>query len=185
MSELADLTAPPGADVLPGYTLSPFRLWQYAEAETEFARAHVALAGAAAVGMPSSIQEVTVRAALQDVAEGKFNYGADCFDRKALAQGSTPYLLWLCLRPKHPKITRPAAEALITPENEEAVYREVLLLMGYPLGRHKGSGAAGDTSNPKATPAGTGGPSGGETSSPPSASADSSPPTSENSPSPR
>jgi len=171
MSELAELTAPARADVLPGYTLSPFRLWMYAEAEVEFARSHVAIAAAATVGLPTSIQKIIVEAALEDVAEGKFNYGADCFDRKALADSATPYLLWLCLRPAHPEITRPKVESLITKENEDALYREVASLMGYNVG-----GRGGGTPSPKAAPVGTGGPSGGETSSPPSASADSDPP---------
>jgi hypothetical protein len=131
MSDLAELTGAPRADVLPGYTLSMFGLSDFGEAQREFEIAHVAMAGKAAIDLPKQVGQTVIDRALNDVAEKKFAYGKPLFDRAAFDPAHLPALLHICLKTKHPNITRGQAKALLTRENEYDVQRSVLEQMGF------------------------------------------------------
>lgn len=131
MPDLADLVAAPQTgDVLPGYTLSVAGLVELATAEREFEKRYRigAMADAAEMPEPGSTRLTEVAEAL--IARRYFCYGAPGFRANLFATQSIPFLLWLVLRPRHPKLTREQAAALIKPENETAVHRAVLECFG-------------------------------------------------------
>lgn len=130
MSELAKITAAPRTDVLPGYAIHPAGLVDYAMVEEELSRRHVAIAGAAAVGLPDKIALMLIQAATDDVAAGRFRYGKPAFDAHMKADSTLPYTLHLLLRRGKP-ITRDQAAALITDENKSDVQRAVLEAFNY------------------------------------------------------
>lgn len=159
-SELAKLTASPRTDVLPGYTLSPAALADFAQTEAELARAHIATAGAAAVELPDRIGKMIIEAATDDVAAGRFKFGRPAFDAHVVSTTLLPFLLFLTLKREHPATTRTQAEKLITPANEATVSRAVLELFGYNFDKPKAGapkkeeGASG-TGQPSAAPSST------------------------------
>lgn len=130
MSELAKITAAPRTDVLPGHAIHPAGLQDYAMVEEELARRHVAIAGAAAVGLPDKIAQMMIQAATDDVAAGRFKYGSRAFDVHMKADSFLPYPLHLLLRRSKP-ITRDQAAALITDDNKHDVQRAVLEAFNY------------------------------------------------------
>lgn len=131
---LADLTASPRSDILDGYKLSPFTLTDFGQAEAEFSRFHLAVAGAASEALSDKAGAMVIRAATEDVVQRRFAVGAEGFRRAAFDTSNLPYLLWLSLQSHHSGVTRDEAEAMLNDANEASVHTGVLQLMGYTFG---------------------------------------------------
>lgn len=151
--------------MLPGYTLTPFDWAAYGEAEEDFDIGHRRKAGLASIGLPPEIQDKLIAAASFDGHSGTFAYGSYGFDVKVRSGSRLDVLLWIALKPCHPKATLAEAGKLITPENKDAIQRAVMECMAYKFEKPKK-----DDPSPNA---GTGpvNPSPGDSSTEPSASA--------------
>lgn len=167
MSEVSLLTRAPRSDVLPGYTLTPFDWSAYGEAEEEFDIAHRRKAGKAAIGLPPEIQDKLIAAASFDGQSGAFAYGTFGFDAKVRSGSGLDFLLWVALKPCHPKITLAEAGRLVTRENKPAVHRAVMECMAYKFDQPKKT----EDSGPNGEAGATGNPSPGDSSTEPSVSA--------------
>lgn len=144
MSDLAKLTAAPNATELPGYILSPFRLADLGELESEFERQHVATATAAAKDLPGDVRQQVITAAVKTIADGLYAWGSPAFDRKCLSASALPAMLWVALKAKHPLMTKAEAAKLITPENQYDLQKAVLELAGFSFDTKKAPAPAPD-----------------------------------------
>jgi hypothetical protein len=151
MSELSKLVGAPRTDVLPGYTIARARISDFGQAEEEFERRHMAKAAAAAIGLPEETADKLIKAATDDVANGRFKYGRWSFDAHAKSPTSMPYLLFLLLRHAHTEITRDMTESLVTTENEAKLSREVLIQFGYGFEKADSKNGEGVKSQPEPT----------------------------------
>lgn len=131
MSELSNLTGGSRSDLLPGFVLSKPGLVEWGECEQEFARKYVAMVASGLSGLPADTRKEWIDGALAKIANGMLNWGREEFDRQAIATHNTPFLLYICLRVKHPEITRVSAATLLTPENQIKVQEAVLRMCGY------------------------------------------------------
>jgi hypothetical protein len=138
LATLADMAAAGRSDVLPGYILSAPRLREWGEAEAEAGRWHVTLAREASAGLPADVQTALVQQALNDVADGRFGMGMPWLDAFLRSARAAAFVFWLCLKVKHPHVTRDAAADLLTEDNEDAVFWAVLESWGMlPAGSKK------------------------------------------------
>jgi len=119
------------ATVLPGHILSTFRLKQLRMAEDFFAGRALQVAGAAGVSQSQVVADHIISAAMRVIAAGLYSYGSDGFKSQTVLPTSLPFLLWVCLTIENPKVTQDEAAALITDENESALTRAVLEMLGY------------------------------------------------------
>ena len=126
MSQLSDVIGATDSSVLPGYVLSKFALEDYADAEAEFARQHIAIAAEGTAHLSPKVQDRFAAKALADIKAGCFAWGMNEFDIQTLTRTQVPFLLWLSLRARHPGITRKEVAKLVTFENREAIHRALL-----------------------------------------------------------
>jgi hypothetical protein len=131
MTELAQLAGAGRTDVLAGYELKPWRLIEYADAEQEFAQRHLRAAGEAAKDLPKEVADRVIALALADVKRGDFSWGVSNFDRQLFLASNLPFVLWLSLRQKHPKLKRVETAELLTDENQGVVQKAILEMLGF------------------------------------------------------
>lgn len=126
-------------DIIPDLQLSEFGIADYEQAEAEFSRKHMAIIMSACESASDRIAEITLRIAHSDVAHQRFAYdgfgfGGHAFKVCAFSDTNLPYLLWLTMLKRHPKMivsqARDMVEAM-TPEDRERVQKGVLELVGY------------------------------------------------------
>jgi hypothetical protein len=153
LSDLANLTAAPGADVLPGHVLSPAGLAEFGIIEKEFSREHLAQAADAGADQPKAIADRLLSLAMADVRAGEFNWGRLGFDAKCASGEALPFLLWVVLQIKDSKVTREQAKALITQENQYTVRRAVLECLGFDFTSPKPNAAVANESKQTAAAA--------------------------------
>jgi hypothetical protein len=164
LSTLADLTAAGRSDVLPGYVLSPPRLREWGDAETEAAASYIRAVRQSCLGLPAEVSVALMQQALDLVASGEFGMGMPKLDAYLRSATAAPFALWLCLRVKHPQVTRDAVDEVTAATSEEDVARAVLELWGFlPTGGAKKK-TVSESSNQS---------TGGESSKPSEPSADS------------
>jgi hypothetical protein len=130
MSELSKLTGAGNTTALPGYTLSPPGLRELGEAESEFARSYLADVTAGAKDSDPETRKSVLKEATLLVANSHFNYYGVGFGLACMSARHIPFLVWLAARINKPDLTREQAEALLTRENEPAISRVVLEIMG-------------------------------------------------------
>ena len=118
-------------DLLPGYILSPFSIENFEQAEMEFSRKHLAVTHAAAETATDRIAEMMLRIANNDVANRRFAFDTPGYRACAFSNTSLPFMLWLSLQARHPKITLAEATALIKDENEGKLRMGIFELQGY------------------------------------------------------
>jgi hypothetical protein len=131
MSELKDLTALADTTTFPGYALSPPRLIEFAEAEEEAAAQYLRGIAKAAVGLPAQVRDALHSRAADNLRAHPFSYGSLAFDHWALSMSAAPFLAWLLLRIKHPKLTLPEASQLLCEGEYAAKVGAVWSLWGY------------------------------------------------------
>jgi hypothetical protein len=165
MSEIAKLAASPRSDLLSGFTVSPYGLSEYGELESEFSSNYLSKVGTVAEQMAAPVAKTMIEGALERIARGYFNWGSAGFDACCLSSHHFPLMLHTSLKIKHPQLSRIDAAKLITPENEYALKRGLLELLGF-----KFDGAT-KKSEPSASQTTNASQSGGEESPLPSANA--------------
>lgn len=113
MPAVSEIIPVPRTDIIPGYTLCPFTIESFAQAEAEFARKHLEIVAAAAETATDRIAGLMLETANRLVADKHFAYGSRGFNLCAFNPISLAYLLYLTMGIKHPKATLQQAQALI------------------------------------------------------------------------
>jgi hypothetical protein len=113
MSDLKDLVGLGDSSVFPGHILSPPRLIEFAEAEEEAAAQYLRGIAKAAIALPAELRDALHQRAVDNLRGHPFSYGSAAFDRWALSMSASPFLAWLLLRIKHPKLTLAEASQLL------------------------------------------------------------------------
>jgi hypothetical protein len=131
MSELKDMVALGDASVFPGHTLSPPRLIEFAEAEEEAASQYLRGIAKASAALPAGMREALHTRAVDNLRGHPFGYGSLAFDQWALSMSAAPFLAWLLLRIKHPKLTLAEASQLLCEGEYAAKVGAVWSLWGY------------------------------------------------------
>src|SRR5580704_6494145 len=131
MSELKDLVGLSDASVFPGHTLSPPRLIEFAEAEEEAASQYLRGIARAAIALPTAMREALHTRAVDNLRGHPFSYGSAAFDQWALSMSAAPFLAWLLLRIKHPKLTLAEASQLLCEGEYAAKVGAVWSMWGY------------------------------------------------------
>jgi hypothetical protein len=152
MSELKDLVALGDASVFPGHALSPPRLIEFAEAEEEAASQYLRGIAKASAALPAAMREALHTRAVDNLRGHPFSYGSLAFDQWALSMSASPFLTWLLLRIKHPKLTLAEASQLLCEGEYAAKVGVVWSLWGYkpqkkvvPVGASRGGEAPDQT----------------------------------------
>ena len=169
MSELKDLVALGDASAFPGHTLSPPRLIEFAEAEEEAASQYLRGIAKASTALPAAMRDALHTRAVDNLRGHPFSYGSLAFDQWALSMSAAPFLTWLLLRIKHPKLTLAEASQLLCEGEYAAKVGAVWSLWGYKPPKKASPPAASRGGDAPAQAAG--GPSTGEVSSPASQAA--------------
>jgi hypothetical protein len=131
MSELKDLVGLSDSSTFPGHTLSPPRLIEFAEAEEEAAAQYLRGIAKASAGLPATVRELLHQRAVDNLRSHPFSYGSAAFDQWALSMSAAPFLAWLLLRIKHPKMTLPEASQLLSEGEYAAKVGAVWSMWGY------------------------------------------------------
>ena len=116
---------------VPGHTLSPPRLIEFAEAEEEAASQYLRGIAKAAIALPAAMRESLHTRAVDNLRGHPFSYGSAAFDQWALSMSAAPFLTWLLLRIKHPKLTLTEASQLLCEGEYAAKVGAVWSLWGY------------------------------------------------------
>jgi hypothetical protein len=113
MSDLKELVGLGNASVFPGHILSPPRLIEFAEAEEEAAAQYLRGIAKSAGALPAAVRDAMHQRAVDNLRSHPFSYGSLAFDQWALSMLAAPFLAWLLLRIKHPKMTLSEASQLL------------------------------------------------------------------------
>src|SRR5271163_3775974 len=131
MSDLKDLVALGDTATFPGHTLSPPRLIEFAEAEEEAAAQYLRGIAKASAGLPPMVRDLLHQRAVDNLRSHPFSYGSAAFDQWALSMSAAPFLTWLLLRIRHPKITLSEASQLLSEGEYAAKVGAVWSMWGY------------------------------------------------------
>ena len=131
MSELKTLIGLGDSSVFPGHTLSVPRLIEFAEAEEEAAAQYLRSIARSAAALPAPVRDALHQRAVDNLRAHPFSYGSAAFDQWALSMSAAPFLTWLLLRIRHPKITLSEASQLLCEGEYAARVGAVWSLWGY------------------------------------------------------
>lgn len=133
MSEEAkELGAIPDTTTVKGHTLS----WLTVPVVTgelvdRFKAEYIGINAMAAQGKSPEVAKLIMDRADEVIDSGKFIYGTSGYDAAIGALKIVPYLLYLCLREKHPRMTEKGASLLINDDNRTEIRLACLRLAGY------------------------------------------------------
>ncbi|MGD0138361.1 MAG: hypothetical protein ABSD28_05750 [Tepidisphaeraceae bacterium] len=131
MSDLKDLVALGDSSTFAGHVLSPPRLIEFAEAEEEAAAQYLRGIAKAAAALPATVRDALHQRAVDNLRGHPFSYGSAAFDQWALSMSAAPFLTWLLLRIKHPKMTLSEASQLLCEGEYAAKVGAVWSMWGY------------------------------------------------------
>jgi hypothetical protein len=131
MSDLKELVGLGDSGTFPGHTLSPPRLIEFAEAEEEAAAQYLRGIAKASTGLPPVVRDLLHQRAVDNLRSHPFSYGSTAFDQWALSMSAAPFLAWLLLRIKHPKMTLSEASQLLCEGEYAAKVGTVWSMWGY------------------------------------------------------
>jgi hypothetical protein len=131
MSELKELVGLGDSSAFPGQILSPPRLIEFAEAEEEAAAQYLRGIAKGSAALPAWVRDTMHQRAVDNLRSHPFSYGSPAFDQWALSMSAAPFLAWLLLRIKHPKLTLPEASQALCEGEYAAKVSAVWLLWGY------------------------------------------------------
>jgi hypothetical protein len=131
MSELKTLIALGDSSVFPGHTLSVPRLIEFAEAEEEAAAQYLRSIARSAAALPAQVRDALHQRAVDNLRAHPFSYGSAAFDQWAMSMSAAPFLTWLLLRIRHPKLTLSEASQLLCEGEYAARVGAVWSLWGY------------------------------------------------------
>jgi len=131
-SSLADLAGAGLSNVIPGHTLSPPTLADYAKAEREFYRKYAQLIADFIRPLPATVQEKIALRAAADMHDGSFSFGAAAFRSWALSATGLYVLVWLSLQTNHPHLSLDEATKLVNQYNSDGSLAKLVWdLWGY------------------------------------------------------
>jgi hypothetical protein len=142
VSDLKELVGLGDASAFPGHILSPPRLIEFAEAEEEAAAQYLRGIAKSAVALPAAVRDAIHQRAVDNLRSHPFSYGSQAFDQWALSMSAAPFLAWLLLRIKHPKLTLPEASQLLSDGEYSAKLGAIWSLWGYKPAKKSASPAA-------------------------------------------
>ncbi|HEX4056228.1 MAG TPA: hypothetical protein VHX86_18360 [Tepidisphaeraceae bacterium] len=157
MSELKELVGLGDSSAFPGHTLSPPRLIEFAEAEEEAAAQYLRGIAKSAAGLPAAVRDAIHQRAVDNLRVHPFSYGSHAFDQWALSMSAAPFLTWLLLRIKHPKLTLPEASQLLCDGEYAAKVGTVWSMWGYKPAKKAAAPAASGPIAPGTNAPSTGG----------------------------
>jgi hypothetical protein len=160
MSDLKELVALGDSTVFPGHTISPPRLIEFAEAEEEAAAQYLRRIAKSAASLPVTVRDAIHQRAVDNLRSHPFSYGSPAFDQWALSMSAAPFLTWLLLRIKHPKLTLPEASQMLCDGEYSGKIGKIWSLWGYKPAKKAASPPASAAPAEKAAPS-----TGGESSS--------------------
>jgi hypothetical protein len=160
VSDLKELVGLGDASVFPGHYLSPPRLIEFAEAEEEAGAQYLRGIAKSAAALPAAVRDAIHQRAVDNLRSHPFSYGSQAFDQWALSMSAAPFLAWLLLRIKHPKLTLPEASQLLCDGEYSAKLGAIWSLWGYKPAKKSVPPAASAAPAEKAVPS-TGGESSG------------------------
>jgi hypothetical protein len=131
MSDLQHLTAAGNSSLIPGHTISPPRLIEWAEAETEAAENYLRTVVRASADLPSATRDSLHARAVDNLRNSPFAFGSAGFDAWALSAAAMPFLLWLSLRIRHPRVSRNSAAEFLRRSNSDDIIKAVWDAWGY------------------------------------------------------
>jgi len=131
MSDLKDLVGLGDSSTFAGHVLSAPRLIEFAEAEEEAAAQYVRGIAKAAAALPAAVRDALHQRAVDNLRGHPFSYGSVAFDQWALSMSAAPFLTWLLLRIKHPKMTLSEASQLLCEGEYAAKVGAVWSMWGY------------------------------------------------------
>lgn len=131
MSELKELVGLGDSAAFPGHILSPPRLIEFAEAEEEAAAQYLRGIAKSAAALPAAVRDAIHQRAVDNLRAHPFGYGSHAFDQWALSMSAAPFLTWLLLRIKHPKLTLSEASQLLCDGDYAAKVGAVWSMWGY------------------------------------------------------
>lgn len=161
MSELKELVGLGDSSTFAGHILSPPRLIEFAEAEEEAAAQYLRGIAKSAAALPAAVRDAIHQRAVDNLRAHPFSYGSHAFDQWALSMSAAPFLTWLLLRIKHPKLTLSEASQLLCDGEYAGKVGAVWSMWGYKPAKK----AAAPQANGPAVPGASAAPStGGESS---------------------
>jgi hypothetical protein len=137
MLDVEKITGAPRADIITGELLAPFTSEMFGMVSGYFRRRVITeYAGIAAElrkEKPSRENEAQAVLEVLDMKtrNGDYNWSRPGFIAEAFDIANLPFLLWLSLRVKKPKISLAEATAMITQDNAKQVQTGILQLMRY------------------------------------------------------
>ena len=131
MSDLKELVGLGDSSTFAGHVLSPPRLIEFAEAEEEAAAQYLRGIAKASAGLAATVRDALHQRAVDNLRGHPFSYGSVAFDQWALSMSAAPFLTWLLLRIKHPKMTLAEASQLLCEGEYAAKVGAVWSMWGY------------------------------------------------------
>ncbi|HEY1923271.1 MAG TPA: hypothetical protein VGG44_11025 [Tepidisphaeraceae bacterium] len=131
MSDLKELVGLGDASAFPGHVLSPPRLIEFAEAEEEAAAQYLRGIAKSAAALPAVVRDAIHQRAVDNLRGHPFSYGSAAFDQWALSMSAAPFLAWLLLRIRHPKMTLADASQLLCDGEYSGKIGAIWSLWGY------------------------------------------------------
>jgi len=131
MSDLKELVGLGDSGTFPGHTLSPPRLIEFAEAEEEAAAQYLRGIAKASTGLPPVVRDLLHQRAVDNLRSHPFSYGSTAFDQWALSMSAAPFLAWLLLRIKHPKLSLSEASQMLCEGEYASKVGAVWSMWGY------------------------------------------------------
>jgi hypothetical protein len=131
MNRLKELVALGDSTAFAGYTLSPPRLIEFAEAEEEAAAQYLRRVTKASATFAPAVRAVMHERAVDNLRTNPFAFGSAEFDQWALSVSAVPFLAWLLLRIKHPKLTPGDVSQLLCGDDRAGKMSAVWSLWGF------------------------------------------------------
>lgn len=131
MSGLKDLVALGDKTAFEGYTLSPPRLIEFAEAEEEAAAQYLRRIIKASATFPAAVRAAMHERAVDNLRSSSFAFGSELFDQWALSISAIPFLAWLLLRIKHPKMMLGDVSQLLCGEDRAGKMSAIWSMWGF------------------------------------------------------
>jgi hypothetical protein len=131
MCILSNLAAAGNSSLIPDHTISPPRLLEWAEAETEAAEQYMRTVASAAGELPETVRQRIYDRAVDNIKDSPLALGTAGFDAWAISARAVPFLLWLSVRVRHPSVTRNQVAGWLNGPRGREIARAVWDLWGY------------------------------------------------------
>jgi hypothetical protein len=132
-STLQTLTASGNSSLIPDHTISPPRLLEWADAESEAAEQYLRAIALASAELPEAIRHHMQQRAVDNLKDSPLALGTAGFVAWAISARAVTFLLWLSLRIRHPGVTRHQCAQWLAGPNGQRIAQAVWDLWGYGI----------------------------------------------------